>query len=101
MTRDEKIIEECLRAAVEGPFFSERAFPSVFGLDRAEVAAILASWPACDDLAKQKYAINSTLNNLLGYPHKKWALWPQYISASPEEVKAVFARWRKAHPWED
>ncbi|QDF03971.1 hypothetical protein [Myxococcus xanthus] len=101
MTRDEKIIEECLRAAVEGPFFPDWEFPVLFGLDRAEVAAILASWPVWDDPAKQKLAINNSLNNLLGYPHKKWALWPQYISASPEEVKAVFARWRKANPWED
>ena len=100
MTRDEKIIEECLRAAVEGPFFSDRAFPSIFGLDRAEVATILASWPEYDDLERKNVAINNTLNNLLGYPHKKWALWPQYLSASPEEVDAVFKRWRKTHPRE-
>lgn len=54
-----------------------------------------------DDLKAQSVAINNSLNNLLGYPHKKWALWPQYISASPEEVDAVFKRWRKAHPRKD
>ncbi|UYI17166.1 hypothetical protein [Myxococcus xanthus] len=85
---------------VEGPFFPDWEFPALFGFDRAK-AAILASWPVWDDGKAQSRAINNTLNNLLGYyPHKKWALWPQYISASPEEVKAVFARWRKP-PLED
>ncbi|WP_263974564.1 hypothetical protein [Myxococcus xanthus] len=42
MTRDEQIIQECLRATVEGPFFPDREFPVLFGFDRAEVAAILA-----------------------------------------------------------
>ncbi|QDE89427.1 hypothetical protein BHS06_10910 [Myxococcus xanthus] len=100
MTRGAKIIEECLRAAVEGPFFPDWEFPVLFGFDRTEVAAILASWPVWDDFKAQSAAVNNSLNNLLGYPHKKWAQWPQSISGSPEEVDAVFTRWRKAHPRE-
>ena len=98
MTNDEKLIGECLRAAVEGPFFPDWEFTVLFGFTRAEVAAILATWPACEDRSAQQAAVNGTLNNLLGYPIKKRALWPQYISASPEEIQAVYARWRKANP---
>ncbi|WP_426750708.1 hypothetical protein [Myxococcus sp. Y35] len=97
MTDDERVIQECLRAAVDGPFFPDWEFPVLFGLERAEVAAILASWPACDAPEDQALAIRNTLNNLLGYPHRKWDIWPRYISVSPEEVDAVFARWRRAH----
>ncbi|MFP2958974.1 hypothetical protein ACLEPN_14290 [Myxococcus sp. 1LA] len=100
MLDDEKIIKECLRAAVDGPFFPDWEFPLLFGLTRAEVAAILASWPECDAPEDQWHAINNTLNNLLGYPHREWAHWPRYISASPEEVHAVFKRWRIANPRE-
>ncbi|GHG74843.1 hypothetical protein [Comamonas sp. JC664] len=101
MTHDEQLIGECFRAAVEGPFFPDWEFHVLFGLTRPEVAAILATWPESKDSADARHAVNSTLNNLLGYPHKKWAQWPRYISASPEEVDAVFERWQKAHPRED
>lgn len=40
---DRKIIGDCLRATVEGPFFPEWEFHILFGLTRAEVARVLQS----------------------------------------------------------
>ena len=94
MTRDEELIRECLRAAVEGPFFPEWEFSLLFGLERREVASVLASWPESDDPDTQRHAVNGTLNNLLGYPHRKGAVWGEYISVSREEVNALYRRWR-------
>ena len=44
--RDRDVIERCLRAAVEGPFFPDWEFHALFGLDREEVRAVLSAWPA-------------------------------------------------------
>ena len=98
MTDDERIIGECLRAAVEGPFFPDWEFPTLFGLKRHEVAEVLARWPQTDDLEKRDLAVNNALNNLLGYPHKKMAVWSDFISVSKAEVEAVFRRWRGEGP---
>jgi hypothetical protein len=98
MTDDERIIGECLRAAVEGPFFPDWEFSLLFGLERHEVAAVLASWPRTDDPEVRDLAVNNALNNLLGYPHKKMSVWSDYISVSPAEVAAVFRRWRGEGP---
>ncbi|MBJ6761897.1 hypothetical protein JGU66_14075 [Myxococcaceae bacterium JPH2] len=97
LTDDEKVIGECLRAAVEGPFFPEWEFQTLLGLSRAEVAAELATWPATGSPEDQDLAVNNALNNHLTYPHRQWAEWPKYISVSEDEVDAVFARWRAAN----
>jgi hypothetical protein len=92
---DERTIRDCLRAAVDGPFFTEREFHTLMGLDRNEVAGVLAEWPGTSNVEDQALAVNNVLNNLLGYPHgASEETWRAYIVASPREVADVYARWR-------
>jgi hypothetical protein len=92
---DQRTIGECLRAAVEGPFFPEWEFSLLMGLSRDEVAAVSAEWPDTSDAETQGIAVNNVLNNLLGYPHRTSEdTWHSFIKATPREVGAVLARWR-------
>ncbi|WP_342381544.1 hypothetical protein NVS55_18130 [Myxococcus stipitatus] len=97
MTQDEKLIEECLRAAVDGPFFPDWEFHALFGLYRREVAAVLESWPVPDRDNNTWLAIHNALNNLTGYPLSDcMAVWPNFISVSREELCDFFDRWLAA-----
>jgi hypothetical protein len=96
MTNDEKIVGECIRAAVEGPFFPGALFHTLIGRERREVAAILEDWPESQNIEAQRAVVQSIVSNLLWYPHKGMEAWGDYISAPYREVKAVFARWRGA-----
>jgi hypothetical protein len=92
--REVEIVQQCLSAAVDGPFFPDWEFAALIGLDRDGVATVLTAWPASDDADAQEVAVNNVLNNLLCYPHHRWEAWPQYIIATPADVAAVLARWR-------
>jgi hypothetical protein len=64
---EKRVIFECLRAAVDGPFFPEWEFHSLFGLRRSEFAEITSAIPDIDDSDRTVFlAINGALNNLLG-----------------------------------
>ena len=93
--REKQVVLECLRAAVDGPFFPEWEFPILFGLEREQVRQIAAAAPHIDDSREDAaLAINNALANLLGYPHRQESAWPQFISAPWEEVSRVFDKWR-------
>ena len=90
-----------MKAATSGPFFPEWEFSTLFGVTRSEAQALADRFPdvdenddapdGCDD---SWLVINNALANLLGYPHGQELLWSQYISAAPEEVRAIYDRWR-------
>ena len=88
-----------MHATVQGPFFPDWEFPTLFGLERDEVAEVLSRWPDVDDAREiDRVAINNSLNNLLGYPHKCERQWPEFIDAPPAKVADVFAKWRGDSP---
>ena len=94
-TKERNIIGECLKAAVEGPFFQNWEFHSLFGIDRGEVAAIVKAWPNIDESNETvRLAINNSIANLIGYPHGKQSEWKKYISATPQEALAIFRKWK-------
>lgn len=97
LSEDEKrVILECLKAAAEGPFFPDWEFHTLFGLERNEMAEIVAAWPRIDwSLEKVIVAMNNSMNNLLGYPHGCEEEWARYISVTAEEVARVFSKWRQ------
>jgi hypothetical protein len=77
--------------AVDGPFFEDPVFHTIFGLDRSEVRQVLNDWPNVDwSNTIVMRALNNTLNNLIGYPHGMEDHWDQYISISPAELDALF-----------
>lgn len=94
--RDAEVIRECLVAAVEGPFFPDWEFHTLFGLTRAQVAEVARCWPRCEDEEAQALAVNNSLANLLGYPHGEADAWRRFISVPPEGVREVLTRWRSA-----
>ena len=97
LSDDEKVIVfEVLTASAKGPFFPDWEFHSLFGLNRNEVTAIVNSWEKIDKESENvNLAINNSFNNLIGYPHKKNELLPQYISASRDQLEIIFKKWRK------
>jgi hypothetical protein len=84
------ITKECLRAAVEGPFFPDWEFDTLFGVERDVVKAVYESWPDQtvddDDFG---CAVVGSLGHLLGYPHRQEEVWSNYISVTPERVREV------------
>jgi hypothetical protein len=92
---EREVVKGCLRAAVEGPFFPDSEFHTIFGLDRDVVRDVLASWPNLDDGNESvMIAINNSFNNLLGYPHGREGAWPQFIAVSSKELGQIDEKWR-------
>lgn len=130
---ERRVIGECLRAAVDGPFFVwflkeqessdpaadaawrarsrrhivttheriERVgredwseFRTLFGLTRDEVARIARQWPDRCEGKDVELAVNNAMNNLLGYPHRYWHVWSDYISVPPAELRDIYREWR-------
>src|SRR5256885_16434337 len=90
---DTVIVGQALRAAADGPFFPDWEFPTLFGLERSELRAIADAWPkpaaSRDDV---EMAVNNSLNNLLGYPHRQDVVWSEWISVDRNQLKKLFNR---------
>ena len=92
---DKTLVGQVLHAAVDGPFFPEWEFHTLFGLMRSEVRAVADAWPNVDLTSEEvTLAINNSLNHLLGYPHRKHSVWSQWISASPAQLDDLLSRLR-------
>lgn len=88
--RDIRIVAECMAAVVNGDFFPEWEFDTLFGVSREAVRDVSSTWPNVDFSDQvTSGAIVGSLNNLLGYPHRREEDWQKYISVAPAEVKAV------------
>lgn len=98
--REREVVRECLRAAVEGPFFPEWEFGTIFGLQRDEVRQVLLSWPELDEADESVVlAINNSFNNLLGYPIGNMEeIWPKYITVSGAVLAKIFDKWKGRPP---
>lgn len=101
---DREVIARCLRAAVDGPFFPDAEFTTLFGLDRHAVAAVLRAWPGEPESVPdgwesaseaRRIAVSNALTNLLGYPHGFGGdAFAQEVGASEEEVDQALRKWR-------
>jgi hypothetical protein len=98
--REREVVRECLRAAVDGPFFPDWEFETIFGLKRDDVRQVLLSWPRLDEANESTVrAINNSFNNLLGYPTRnKQEMWPKFISVSDMELARIFDKWKGRTP---
>jgi hypothetical protein len=91
-----KIIKECLNATLNAPFFPEWEFVTLFGFTREEVKAVLDQWPDADRTNTHiKFIINSSFNNLTGYPIANAEKWPEFISVPREKLLKIYTNWRK------
>jgi hypothetical protein len=92
---DKALVGQVLRAAVDGPFFPEWEFHTLFGLTRSEVRAVADAWPNLDLTSEDvALAVNNSLNHLLGYPHRQHSVWFQWISADPAQLADLLSRLR-------
>jgi hypothetical protein len=67
----------------------------LFGLERAEVAEVAASWPqGAEPESLAWLAVNGAMGNLLGCPITSARRWPDYISVSRDELAGYYGQWR-------
>ena len=94
------VVQECLRAAVDGPLLPDWEFQALFGLERAEVRKVLQSWPELNEADETvAIAINNSFNNLLIYPvPNKRKQWPKFLSVKRGEVARIFDKWKGRPP---
>lgn len=87
------IVGQCLRAAVEGPFFPDWEFQTLIGFSRDQVQQLAMRWPSrgADD-GDTANAVIGVLNNLVGYPHGEESAWGSFISAGPAVVSSVLEK---------
>jgi hypothetical protein len=92
---DKALVGQALRAAADGPFFDEWEFQTLFGLTRSEVRAVADAWPNVELQSTNVHlAVNNTLNNLLGYPHRQDSVWSEWISVDRRQLDELFSRLR-------
>jgi hypothetical protein len=93
---EKQVVFDCLRASLEGPFFPDWEFHTLFGLERSKFADIVSKCPNVDDGDEEvSLAINNSFANLLGYPHGEEKGWEEFIEVSRDEVNRIFKKWRK------
>ena len=92
---EQHLIYQCLEATVDGPFFPDWEFSILFGLTRQEVEQIVIDWVTVDKNSSVAIlAINNSLNNLLGYPHRCDLEWHDFISVDRKELRTIYAKWK-------
>lgn len=92
---ESRIIGEVLLAAADGPFFPDWEFHTLFGLPRDQVRTIARQWPQPQLPPKDvTLAVNNALNMMLSYPHRKHALWANWISIDRNALNDLFNRLR-------
>ena len=96
LTSDElHLVGRCLEAAVDGPFFPDWEFHTLFGVTRDEARAVAAAWPAVEESqAVVVVTVDNSLANLLGYPHGEAAAWDRVVGTTRQQVERVFLKWR-------
>jgi hypothetical protein len=90
---DSEIVRQALRAAVEGPFFPDEEFSTLFGVDRNTANEILVAWPE-RTVGPDTFrgAVIGSLNNLLGYPHGKDEDLLAYVPEGRKAIEKTLAR---------
>jgi len=89
------VVGQALRAAADGPFFDDDEFHTLFGLTRAEVRNVADAWPNVELQSEDvQLAVNNSLNNLLGYPHRQDSVWSEWISVNRRQLDELFSRLR-------
>jgi hypothetical protein len=99
---DRDLVRSALLGAVEGPYFPDWEFSTLMAVTREEMAHVLASWPdartttpwEADPENVQYVAVNNALNNLVGYPHKKWEQLRAELRAEPADLVRLLEKWR-------
>jgi hypothetical protein len=87
-------LDQALAAAARGPFFPDPEFGTLFGMSRAEVAALVGTLSQVPPTRTQITGVGNAVNNLLGYPHGHDAQWSRWLTCTPDELESAFKAWK-------
>jgi hypothetical protein len=63
------LVKAAFRAAVDGEFFPDWEFATLFGISRLDMRAVAQEWPMNRADPTTEVAVFNALTNLVGYPH--------------------------------
>jgi len=88
---EKALVGQALRAAARGPFFPDHEFLALFGFERNEFCVIADAWPAVvADREDMALAITESVFHLLYYPHRKQAIWSDWISVDRPQLGELY-----------
>ena len=99
---DQWIVRQALAAIAQGPYLDDAAFADRIGVERGEIAAMLAGWPRVDDTRRDApagFAINNCLNEISHELRLEPAEWNRWFDVPRDEVAAVYRRWARLKGW--
>jgi hypothetical protein len=95
---DRNVIGQCLACVATGLVIAnDSEFQTLFGVTFSALRQVADAWPdvsASDETVV--LAVSNSLNNLVGYPHGKYAAWERYISVSLSDIRGVLERWHRS-----
>ena len=97
--QERSVVFECLKCVASGQVIKhDWEFQTVFGIEVADIAAVVYAWPNVDDSDNVvNLAINNSMVNLLGYPHGRHSDWERYMTIPLAEIARVLDKWRGEH----
>lgn len=92
---EREVVRRCLVAAVDGPYFPDWEFETLFGVTRVEVRQMVRAWPNVDESGQLvQVAINNAFVNLLGYPHHETQRLERETGVTEGTLDDVYTKWR-------
>lgn len=96
---DDDIVDRlgrCLRAAAEGPFFTDDELAGLFRRSRKSMAVIAGMWPRMNLAAPDVLdLLDRLVRALLERADRDEGAWDEWIDASPEQLQAALEVFRR------
>ena len=96
------VVRQALAAITQGAYLDDESFAERIGVERAELAALLADWPRVDDTRRDApagFAINNCLNEICYELRIEPTEWNRWFDVPRDEVAAVYRRWAMLKGW--
>ena len=96
------VVRQALAAIAQGDYLSDADFGARIGVERTEIAELLARWPRVDDTRRDApagFAINNCLNEICHGLRLAPDEWNRWFDVPRDEVAAVYRRWARLKGW--
>lgn len=91
-----EVVSRCLRAAVEGPFFSDDELEELFEMDRASLSVLAGMWRRINLAAPElRRSVSTVVEMLLARREARAGAWGEWVAMEPEEVRAALEEFRR------
>lgn len=92
---DRDLIRRLLTACVDGPFFEECEYHTLFGMTRPAFREATRRWTESGTIDPEvELAVQNALGNLLGYPQGMDRKLEMDLGASRQQLDELLSRWR-------